>query len=130
MDNTEKISVNMNIGTLSQIDMLVDQGYYSNRSDFINQAVREALHQRREDVQAIKKQNTSSGNIWFMGICVLDKEALDYARAEGEKKTIEGYGLLIIDNSIDDMVIETVSSINVRGKVRCSDRLKKHFNLK
>lgn len=130
MDNTEKISVNMNIGTLSQIDMLVDQGYYSNRSDFINQAVREALHQRREDVQAIKKQNTLSGNIWFMGICVLDKEALDYARAEGEKKTIEGYGLLIIDNSIDDMVIETVSSINVRGKVRCSDRLKKHFNLK
>ena len=68
MDNTEKISVNMNIGTLSQIDMLVDQGYYSNRSDFINQAVREALHQRRDDVQAIKKQNTLSGNIWFMGI--------------------------------------------------------------
>ena len=75
MDNTEKISVSMNIGTLSQIDMLVDQGYYSNRSDFINQAVREALHQRREDVQAIKKQNTISGNIWFcinLNICNSD----------------------------------------------------------
>ena len=33
--SSEKVSVNMNVGTLSQIDLLVDLGYYSNRSDFI-----------------------------------------------------------------------------------------------
>ena len=36
---TEKVSVNINTATLSTIDLLVDNGYYSNRSDFINQAV-------------------------------------------------------------------------------------------
>ena len=35
---SEKVSVNMNTSTLAGIDMLVDNGYYSNRSDFINQA--------------------------------------------------------------------------------------------
>ncbi len=130
MDSTEKISVNMNIGTLSQIDMLVDQGYYSNRSDFINQAVREALHQRKEDVQEIKRKNSSMDNIWFAGINIVDRDDLQFMKTEGEKKAIKGYGLLMIDDSIDDLVIETISSINVRGKVKCSDRLKKHFNLK
>ena len=45
METSEKVSVNMNIATLSQIDLLVDKGYYSNRSDFINQSVRQALGQ-------------------------------------------------------------------------------------
>ena len=45
--NSEKVSVNMNVGTLSQIDVLVDLGYYSNRSDFINQAVRQAIDQKQ-----------------------------------------------------------------------------------
>ena len=40
---TEKVSVNINTSTLAAIDMLVDHGYYSNRSDFINQALREAV---------------------------------------------------------------------------------------
>ena len=44
---TEKVSVNMNIATLAQIDLLVDQGHYSNRSDFINEAVRQSLEQKR-----------------------------------------------------------------------------------
>lgn len=36
---SEKTSVNINTATLSSIDILVDNGYYSNRSDFINQAL-------------------------------------------------------------------------------------------
>ncbi len=40
METSEKVSVNMNIGTISKIDLLGDKGYYSNRSDFINQPVR------------------------------------------------------------------------------------------
>lgn len=46
-NSSEKVSVNMNVSILSAIDLLVDGGYYSNRSDFINQAVREALSSSR-----------------------------------------------------------------------------------
>ena len=56
MENNEKVSVNMNIGTLSQIDLLVDQGFYSNRSDFINQAVREYLNQKQERINEEKEK--------------------------------------------------------------------------
>ena len=49
-----KLSVNMNVGTLSQIDLLVDLGYYSNRSDFINQSVRQSLDQ----IQSIIENET------------------------------------------------------------------------
>ena len=44
---TEKVSVNINTATLSTIDLLVDNGYYSNRSDFINQAVRAELRRQQ-----------------------------------------------------------------------------------
>ena len=44
---SEKVSVNINTSTLSQIDLLVDGGYYSNRSDFINQALRSELQHQQ-----------------------------------------------------------------------------------
>ena len=49
--SSEKVSVNMNVGTLSRIDLLVDLGYYSNRSDFINQSVRQALDQKQSIIE-------------------------------------------------------------------------------
>ena len=48
---TEKVSVNVNTSTLAAIDLLVDNGYYSNRSDFINQALREAVQRGGDHVQ-------------------------------------------------------------------------------
>ena len=41
-----------------------------------------------------------------------------------------GYGLLFIDEKLDDLVIENVREITVRGKILCSDRIKEHFGLK
>ena len=43
----EKVSVNINTASLSTIDLLVDSGHYSNRSDFINQAVRAELQRQQ-----------------------------------------------------------------------------------
>ncbi len=54
----EKVSVNMNSSTLAQIDLLVDQGYYSNRSDFINQAARETLARQQSTIDRIAAAHT------------------------------------------------------------------------
>ena len=54
---TEKVSVNINSSTLSAIDLLVDNGYYSNRSDFINQALRESLDRNQSTLNRIIEQN-------------------------------------------------------------------------
>ena len=50
---SEKVSVNINTSTLSSIDLLVDNGYYSNRSDFINQALREGLQKHQNTIDRI-----------------------------------------------------------------------------
>ena len=129
MDNTEKVSVNINIGTLSQIDLLVDQGFFSNRSDFINQAVREYLNGKQEQIRAEEENYDKFNFVWFIGLRGLQRSELELVKKQGHKKEIRGYGMLLIDESLDDLVIETISSINVRGKIKCSDRIRKHYQL-
>ena len=129
MDNTEKVSVNINIGTLSQIDLLVDQGFFSNRSDFINQAVREYLNGKQDQIRAEEENYDKYNFVWFIGLRGLTKSELELVKKQGHKKEIRGYGMLLIDESLDDLVIETISSIQIRGKIKCSDRIRKHYQL-
>lgn len=130
METSEKVSVNMNIATLSQIDLLVDKGYYSNRSDFINQAVREALHEKKSVIEETSKQQNDLDFRWFIGVMSLEKEELLKSKENQVKLKIKGYGLLGIDSELDDLVIENVESISVKGKVICSDRIKNHFKIR
>lgn len=130
METSEKVSVNMNIATLSQIDLLVDKGYYSNRSDFINQAVREALHEKKSVIEEMSKQQNDLDFRWFIGVMSLEKEELLKSKENQVKIKIKGYGLLGIDSELDDLVIENVESISVKGKVICSDRIKNHFKIR
>ena len=130
METSEKVSVNMNIGTLSQIDLLVDQGYYSNRSDFINQAVRQALTEKKSVIEEMSKRQTDLDFRWFYGVMSLEKAELLKAKERQVKIRIKGYGLLGIDSELDDLVIENVESIAVKGKVVCSERIKTHFQLR
>ena len=129
MESTEKVSVNMNIGTLSQIDLLVDLGYYSNRSDFINQSVRQALEQKRGIIEGETQRHLSYNDNWFIGIYSFDEEQLRHAQSEGKKICLRGYGLVIIDRDLDDLAVDTIEQISVKGKVICSDRMKKHLKL-
>ena len=130
METVEKVSVNMNIATLSQIDLLVDKGYYSNRSDFINQSVRQALDEKKSVIEEMGERQKDLDFRWFIGVMSLEKEELLKAKENRIKIKIKGYGLLGIDAELDDLVIENVESIAVKGKVICSDRIKKHFKIK
>lgn len=126
---TEKVSVNMNIATLAQIDLLVDQGHYSNRSDFINEAVRQSLEQKRGILDRIIQQQETAENDWFLGIYSLEREKLEHVQRTGNKIRIRGYGLLILSEELDDLIEKNVSQIRVRGKVSCSERIRKVFEL-
>ncbi len=131
---TEKVSVNINTSTLSEIDLLVDNGYYSNRSDFINQAVREALGRQRGVIEGIVRVNEAKAakrGDWFIG--VMGYTAKDVARmhAQGETADITGYGVLSIDAACDrEQLYQVVESIRVRGKVIAPEDVKKHYGLK
>ena len=80
---SEKVSVNINASTLSSIDLLVDNSYYSNRSDFINQALREGLQKHQSTIDRIidkkTESNSESSNQWFVGVYSLDKQDIERA---------------------------------------------------
>ena len=130
METNEKVSVNMNIATISQIDLLVDKGYYSNRSDFINQAVRQALDAKKSIIEETSRRQGELDFRWFIGVMSLDKEELLKAKKDGIKLKIKGYGLLGISGELDNLAVENVESIAVKGKVVCSDRIRKHFGIR
>lgn len=132
---SEKVSVNINTSTLSNIDILVDNGYYSNRSDFINQALREALQKYQNTLDRIIDGKTESGkesaDRWFVGVYSLGKREVEEARKRGEKITITGYGVLGIGEDIDEKILfEVVRDIQIRGKVIGSAQVKAHYGIK
>ena len=132
---SEKVSVNINTSTLSSIDILVDNGYYSNRSDFINQAVREGLQKHQATLDRIIDKNmeakNENPNRWFIGVCSLDSYELDIAKEKGQTLTYTGYGVLVIDKAIDEeMLFSVIESIKVKGKVICTQSVKNHYGLK
>ena len=129
----EKISVNMNPSVLSQIDLLVDGGYYSNRSDFINQAVREALSRQQGTIERVveqNRQNAPEGNQWFIGLFGFTAKEIEQMYAAGEQTDVRGYGVMTISACDEEKLFQVVRSIEVRGKVICSDSIKRHYGLK
>ena len=132
---SEKVSVNINSSTLSSIDLLVDNGYYSNRSDFINQSLRESLQKHQTTIDRIIEKktefNSESQNQWFIGVYGLEKQEVEKAKRQGKEIGIKGYGVLVIDGDIDDNTIfEVVRTIKVKGKVVCKKSIKEHYGLK
>ena len=132
---SEKVSVNINTSTLSSIDLLVDNGYYSNRSDFINQALREGLQKHQNTLDRIIDQKTESNgespNHWFIGVYGLEKQEVEMAKSHGSEMEIKGYGVLAIDEDIDEETLfEVVRTIKVKGKVVCKKSIKEHYGLK
>ena len=126
-ESSEKVSVNMNIGTLSQIDLLVDLGYYSNRSDFINQSVRQVLDQKQSVIENETKRRRESNGDWFIGIYVFKEDQLLSAKAKGKKIKVSGYGVVVIDKKLDDLALEVIESIDIKGKIIASPRIKDKF---
>ena len=131
---SEKVSVNVNTSTLSQIDLLVDNGYYSNRSDFINQAVRELLREERSVIDGIIERNAHPRNGetgWFIGVSGLSAKEVEAMYQAGERIKLAGYGVLTVDQSCDEeKLFATVESIRVKGKVHASDAVKAHYGIK
>lgn len=130
----EKVSVNINSSTLSNIDLLVDNGYYSNRSDFINQAVRNALQQHQTTIDRIIDRHTEAQdekNGWFIGVSGYTAREIDELYQEGRSLTMKGYGVFVIDDDCDrEKLYSVVKSISIRGKTFCAADIKKHYGIK
>ena len=121
MAETEKITVNMNVVDLGKVDLLVDQGFYSNRTDFIKSSIRNQLVTHATDVE-----NLVIRKAFVVGVMRYKRIDLEQALAANEKIDIKIVGMLIFDEDIDvELATKTIRSLQVKGVLKASMEVKK-----
>jgi Arc/MetJ-type ribon-helix-helix transcriptional regulator len=148
---TEKITINIGAIDLGQIDLLVEQGFYSNRTDFIRTAIRNQNNLHSTEINRIKASNSFgidiinnelkkidvaqnaalkeifSNDAKFAGTGVFsfNKKGLEEIKASGNKIEIKMVGMLIISKDVSpELIAETFQVVKVFGIIRASDAVK------
>jgi Arc/MetJ-type ribon-helix-helix transcriptional regulator len=118
--DAEKITINLGYIDLGQIDLMVQEGFYSNRTDFIRTAIRNQLE--RHD--AVLKQAVARKTL-DLGLRHFDRADLEQVRRAGEKLHIHVLGLATIaDDVTPELARETIASITVLGALRATAGVK------
>lgn len=120
MAETEKITINLSVVDLGQIDLLVEQGFYSSRSDLIRAAIRSQLSTHADTVkQAVVRRQ------FVLGICGYDRKNLEFKRADGKMLDIKVVGMVSIANDVTpELALHTIQSLQVLGVLRASPEIK------
>jgi Arc/MetJ-type ribon-helix-helix transcriptional regulator len=118
--DTEKITINLGYVDLGQIDLMVQEGFYSNRTDFIRTAIRNQL-ERHADVV---KQSTARKSL-ELGLRNFTRADLEAARQAGEMLHINVLGLATIAQDVSaDLARATIASVSVLGALHASSSVK------
>ena len=120
MSDTEKITINLGSVDLGKIDLLVEEGFYSNRADFIRMAIRSLLDTHQEVV----KQSTVRRSM-VIGVLTYTAERFEKLRASGEKLEIRVVGALVFSADITpELARQVIQSIVVFGQFRAREDVK------
>lgn len=113
---TEKITINLGYVDLGRIDLLVQEGFYTNRSDFIRTAIRRQLDAQSAPVAAALQRQTLE-----LGLCVFGRAELEAAVAQGEQLAIRVVGLARIAPDVTpDLARAAIGSLTVLGALQAS----------
>ncbi|MCK5212954.1 MAG: CopG family transcriptional regulator, partial [Dehalococcoidia bacterium] len=96
MADTEKITINLGPVDLGRIDVLVEQGLYSNRTDAIRTGIRNLLDRHEPVIQEISVRKTYS-----MGVLIFSQSDLERWKREGKRVSIHVIGHLTLARDID-----------------------------
>ncbi|MET0431464.1 MAG: CopG family transcriptional regulator, partial [Hyphomicrobium sp.] len=104
---TEKVTINLGYIDLGRIDLLVQEGFYSNRSDCIRSAIRKELEAHGEAIS-----QTASRHTLELGLLDYSRADLEQVRASGQRLHIKVLGLARIANDVSpDLARDTIASI-------------------
>lgn len=139
---TEKITINIGVVDLGKIDILVDQGFYANRTDFIKDSIRRNLDVHADDVKRtldraraesedgagrrgdenIDQEYSVSGGIGILGF---SRSILERLKNDHKRIRIICAGLVVFTADVTpDLIDETIESFKVFGTVRASDAVR------
>lgn len=113
MADTEKVTVNLNVVDLGKIDMLVDEGFYTNRADFLRTAIRNEIRIHSHHIDQI----TTTKN-YYVGVVNLTADMLADHYRNDKMMDVKGVGILNINPGVTvEMAERTIASIKIWGKL-------------
>lgn len=120
LEKTEKITINLGLVDLGQIDLLVQEGFYTNRTDFVRTAIRNQLTTHVDVVKRMVARKTL-----VLGMQHYTRYDLEAVRTTGEKLQISVLGLVSIAEDVSpELALATIDSIEVLGAFRASAAVK------
>jgi Arc/MetJ-type ribon-helix-helix transcriptional regulator len=118
--DSEKITINLGFVDLGQIDLLVQEGFYSNRTDLIRTAIRNQLERHGDAL----KQSVARHQL-DLGLRHFTVEQLEAVRTAGERLHIQVLGLAVIAPDVPpELALQTIASIHVLGALQASPAVK------
>jgi Arc/MetJ-type ribon-helix-helix transcriptional regulator len=118
--DTEKITINLGYVDLGHIDLMVEEGFYTNRTDFIRTAIRNQLERHAEVV----KRSTERKHL-DLGLRHYSREDLEAAREAGAMLHIHVLGLASIAMDVPpELARATIASVVVLGALHASPEVK------
>lgn len=116
----EKITINLGHVDLGRIDLLVREGVYANRTDFIRTAIRAQLREETETVERSVARHQLE-----LGLFDLTREALEAVVAQGEALHLKVLGLARISSDVSpELAVRAIGSIQVLGALQAPKDVK------
>nr|WP_043839813.1 CopG family transcriptional regulator [Roseomonas aerilata] len=118
--DTEKITINLGYVDLGHVDLLVQDGFYANRTDFIRTAIRNQI-ERHSDAA---KQSVARRSL-DLGLRHYSREELEQVRAAGGALDIRVLGLVTLASDVTpELARATIASLSVLGALQASPAVK------
>src|SRR3954451_15299004 len=119
-EKAEKITVNLGLVDLGRIDLLVAEGFYTNRTDFIRTAIRNQLGANNDAIRQTVDRRTL-----VLGTEHYSRSRLEELRAAGDVVHIRVLGLAVVDSDVPaELALATIASVEVLGAFRASAAVK------
>lgn len=120
LPDSEKITINLGYVDLGQIDLMVQEGFYSNRTDFIRSAIRNQLERHADVVK-----HSTVRNRLDLGLRNYSRDELEAARRAGEMLKINVLGLASIAADVTpELARASIASVVVLGALHASPEVK------
>jgi Arc/MetJ-type ribon-helix-helix transcriptional regulator len=118
--DSEKITINLGYVDLGHIDLLVQEGFYSNRTDFIRTAIRHQLDRHTDVVRTSVERHQLD-----LGLREYSRQDLEAVQAAGEVLHIQVLGLASIASDVTpELAQQTIASLHVLGALHASPAVK------
>jgi Arc/MetJ-type ribon-helix-helix transcriptional regulator len=120
VDKSEKITINVGLVDLGQIDLLVNEGFFANRTDFIRTAIRRQLESRSGAVDStVARRELTLGSEHY------SRRDLEVLRDAGRMVELRVLGLATIADDVSpELALATIAAVEVLGAFRAPQAVK------